>query len=238
MDTTATPPAHAGRQIRPGDTRRAVFLVSGSITVFIAFPLLAGATVAGWTLTKRDDAGFFMTGAHTLSTTSYAYTSESMDMGPDMPRWVGENFGTVRVQVRSGKPVFVGIARTRDVQRYLAGVRQTTITDFETEPFSVTSHTTAGSAKPAAPGSQRFWRVESAGSGTQTVTWPAESGEWSAVAMNADGSPNVAIDARFGARVSALSWIAISLLVAGAVLGAVGGLLFLGARAARGPVPG
>lgn len=239
MDTTAYPPTETGRQVRRGETRRIILLVSGSIAVFIALLLLAGGTAGGWALTKRDHAGYFMTGSHTLSTNSYAFTSKNMDLGPDTPRWVGENFGTVRLQVNSDRPVFVGIAHTQDVRRYLAGVEETVITDFETDPFKVTSHTTGGAASPSRPGSESFWRVRSVGSGTQTITWPAESGNWSAVAMNADGSRNVVVDTRFGARVSALPWITVGLFASGAVIGTIGGvLLLLGARAARRPVPG
>jgi hypothetical protein len=234
MDTTATPPTYAGGQSRPGEARRVILLVSGSITVFVALLLLAGGTAAGWGLTQRDSSGFFMTGSHAISTSSYAYTSESMDISSDTPGWVGRNLGTIRVQVSSDKPVFIGIARTHDVRRYLAGVPQTTITDVQTDPFEVTSHTNGGSAKPEAPGGQSFWRVKSAGSGTQTVTWPAESGNWSVVAMNADGSRNVSVDTRFGARVSALPWFTFGLLAAGAAVGAMGGaLLFFGARGSR-----
>jgi hypothetical protein len=61
-----------------------------------------------------------------------------------------------------------------------------------------------------------------------------ESGNWSAVVMNADGSPGVAAQTTVGAEVPSLKWIAIGTLIAG-VLFAVGGglLLWVGARRPR-----
>jgi hypothetical protein len=91
-----------------------------------------------------------------------------------------------------------------------------------------------GNAQPAPPAEQDFWRVEASGTGTQTITWPLEKGEWSAVAMNADGSRDVTVQARFGARVSALVWVAIAFLVVGGLV-LVGGaaLVYMGARRRR-----
>jgi hypothetical protein len=155
-------------------------------------------------------------------------------MGPDAPGWFGENFATVRIQASSRQPVFIGIGRASDVERYLGRVQHTEVTDFDTDPFRVTSHPIGGSTKPAPPGRQGFWRVQASGSGTQTIKWPLEKGSWSAVAMNADGSRDVSVALRLGARVPALRWVAIGLLAGGGLtllLG--GGLIYLGARKPR-----
>jgi hypothetical protein len=87
---------------------------------------------------------------------------------------------------------------------------------------------------PAAPASQDFWGAQASGSGTQTISWPVEEGEWSVVAMNADGSRNVSVDARLGARVPSLHWFAIAFLAGGGLVLLIGGgLIYLGTRQRR-----
>src|SRR5207249_11055434 len=123
------------------------------------------------------------------------------DAGTDAPNWVfGDHFATVRIQASSSRPVFLGIARTDAVKRYLAGVQHDRIADFEVDPFSVDYRHAGGSASPAPPATPGFRRVQARGSGTQRIEWPLEKGSWSVVAMNADGSKGVTVDARFGAR--------------------------------------
>ena len=138
-------------------------------------------------------------------------------------------FAGVRIEAGSERPVFLGIGPTSDVARYLAGVQHSQITDFDTDPVRFSSREVAGQARPAPPAQQSFWRVRATGSGTQTVTWPLEKGNWSAVAMNADGSRNVSIALRVGARIPALRRVAF----AGAI-SAVFGLGRLQARALDG----
>ena len=49
------------------------------------------------------------------------------------------------------KPVFVGIARTSDVESYLSGVSYTTLTDVESTPFDADYDDHAGSAARSHP---------------------------------------------------------------------------------------
>ena len=64
-------------------------------------------------------------------------------------------------------------------------------------------------------------------------------GEWSVVAMNADGSRGVSVDARVGARIPSLRGFAIGLLAAGALALLMGaGLTYLGIRSPRATVKG
>jgi hypothetical protein len=229
MSATTDRPAPAPPQ-RSG-TKGVVQLVFGSIAVLLALALLAGGVAAVWGLSQRDSDGYFTTEGHRLSTATYAFASESLDIGPDAPGWIGD-FAKVRIQASSAKPVFVGIGPASDVQRYLRRVEHSEVTDFDTDPFRVTAHDVAGSDRPAAPASQGFWRVQASGSGTQTIAWPLEKGNWSAVVMNADGSRDVAMTLRVGARVPALRWVAIGFLAGGGLLLVLGGaLVYLGARA-------
>jgi hypothetical protein len=231
MSTATAQPAPPGRPSEPFGAKRVLLLVFGSILVLVALALLAGGGAAVWGLSQRDDSGYFSTGTSRVSTPSYAFASDTLDMGPDAPGWFGEDFAKVRIEATSARPVFIGIAPAGDVERYLGAVQHRQITDFHTDPFRLVSHRVDGGARPAPPASQHFWRVQASGSGTQTIRWPLEKGRWSAVAMNADGSRNVSVALRLGARVPSLRWLAIGLLAGGGlVLVLGGGLIYLGAK--------
>jgi hypothetical protein len=230
MSTPTAQPPVASEPSNGSGTKRTLLLIFGSLAVLVALALLAGGGAAVWGLSKRDSSGYFTTGSHHLATSSYALASDSLDIGPHAPGWF-DDFARVRIQASSGRPVFIGIGRASDVRRYLARVHHAQITDFDTDPFRVTAHSVPGTATPALPRSQRFWRVQASGPGMQTISWPLEKGTWSAVAMNADGSRNVYIAIRIGARVTALRWIAIGFLAGGVILLVAGaGLIYIGAR--------
>lgn len=126
---------------------------------------------------------------------------------------------------RSTDEVFVGIARTDDVERYLAGVAFSEVVDFDDRSPDYVEHTTdatdtadatdASSVDP--PLDQDFWNVGVAGGGEQELTWAARGGDWSVVVMNADGTPGVAADIDVGIRSGAVTPIAVTLIVLGAI---------------------
>jgi hypothetical protein len=225
-----TPTAASVPVKEPFGAKRILLLVFGGITVLVSLALLASGGAALWGLSQRDD-GFFTSGTHEFSTSSYALASESLDIGPDIPGWLEDGFATVRIEVTSTKPVFIGIGPVADVGRYLADVEHAQITDFDIDPFSVSYRALEGTMKPAAPASQNFWRAQATGSGRQTISWPVEEGTWSVVAMNADGSRDVSVDTRLGTRIQHLGWIVSGLLGAGVIVLLVGAaLIYLGAR--------
>jgi hypothetical protein len=113
--------------------------------------------------------------------------------------------------------------------RYLAGVDRTVINDFwgdEVKPVG-------GGRARSAPATQRFWVASSSGAGPRSLVWKPADGRWTVVAMNADGRPGVDIGADLGARMPALPWIALGLLVGGVVFMAGGVLLIAGAMRRR-----
>ena len=59
--------------------------------------------------------------------------------------------------------------------------------------------------------------------------WDATDGSWTVVVMNADAKPGIAVGADLGAKFPALLWVAIGVLVAGAIFLAGGALLIAGA---------
>ena len=235
--SSSTPPVVATTAPRRSfGAKRVLLLVFGTLTVLVALGLLAAGGAGAWALGERDSSGYFATGAHRLSTPTYALASENLDVDSDVPGWFGDHFATVRIQASSTQPVFIGIAHTSEIDRYLAGVAHDEITDIDADPFKYTARRIGGRATPASPERQSFWRVQASGQGTQTIKWSLENGDWSAVAMNANASRGVAVDAHFGVRVSALGWLMVVLFVVGAFI-LVGGatLLYFGVRRPRTP---
>lgn len=215
---------------------RVLRIVLGSLCLLTALSLVAAGGVGTWALgTQRDGSGYLTMAPHRFQTSSRALVSESLDVSTSWPTWaLADRLGRIRIAATSTdrtKPLFVGIARTGDVERYLAGVEYDEVGELEIDPFGVEYRRVSGSAAPASPAEQRFWRVQAAGTGTQTVVWPVEGGDWSAVVMNADGSPAVSVDGRLAARVSNAWWIVGGLFVLGGLLLAGGGaLVYAGVR--------
>ena len=214
---------------------RVTALVVGALLVLAALVLLgAGGTGLCADRTQRD-AGYVTTDVHDFSTSGSALATESTELGSAGVGWLYSPglLGEVRIRVTptsSGPPLFVGIGRSTDVDRYLAGVNHTVISEFwgdETEAIE-------GGPVGSPPGTQDFWVASATGPGAQTVEWDPVDGSWTVVVMNADGRPGIDVGADLGARMSAVLWIAIGVLVAGAILMAGGVLLIAGAiRAGR-----
>jgi hypothetical protein len=214
-----------------------VAIVFGAIAVSIALALLVGGVFGLWAIGQRDDDGFYSAGPERLATPTSALATDDLDVNAGAPSWVFDDaFATVRLGATSAKPVFVGIGPTAAVRRYLAGARHAQITDVEVDPFRVTSHVAGGAGALAPPAAQNFWRARASGAGGRgtTLTWDVQSGNWSAVVMNADGSPGVAAQTTVGAKVPSLEWVAIGTLIVGALFAVGGGLLlWVGARRPR-----
>jgi hypothetical protein len=209
---------------------RIASLAIGSLLVLVSLGLLGGGGIALWAYLTQREAGYVTSGVHTFSTAGSALATEETQLGSAGVGWAYSPsvLGTVRIRVRpasSGPPLFVGIGRSSDVDRYLAGVEHTVISDFwgdKVEPVS-------GGRPDSAPGTQPFWVASSTGPGARTLHWKPADGSWTVVVMNADGRPGVDIRADLGARMPALPWIALGLLVGGAVFMAGGVLLIVGA---------
>lgn len=223
----------------PRDGSRIAFTVIGAIAAVVAIvAIAAGGALVAVHETQRDADGFYVSGAKTLKTTTSALVSDKLDVGTDAPDWLFRQgrLGTIRVSATgsAGNPIFVGLARESQVNAYLRGVTHDEITDFELDPFSVTSARRPGAATPSAPTTQSFWAESASGSGRQTLTWAVDEGSWAVVVMNADGAPHVVTDVSVGAKAGFLLWLGIGLFVAGGILGTGGGaLIFLGARSAH-----
>jgi hypothetical protein len=217
-------------------------LVIGTLLVLIAVVLLGAGGTALWAdRTQRED-GYVTTDVHEFSTGGSALVTVSTDLGSTGTGWLYSPtlLDTVRIRVtptNHDRSLFVGVGPTVDVDRYLAGVSQTVISEFWEEKTEFVE----GDTRPSAPDTQDFWVASATGSGTQNVVCDPADGSWSIVVMNADARPGIAAGAELGAKLPALPWIAVGVLVAGAVFIAGGGLLIAGAirhrRADRAPTP-
>jgi hypothetical protein len=236
--STPTPPSPTStpgpRHFGPG---RVLALVVGAMMALAAVPVLVGGGAVLWAdRTQRDDAGFLTSPASDVSTTTYALTSraDSFTIDADTPDWVlGDVVGDVRVRVTptDATPVFVGIARSRDVERYLAGTSYATIDSLD-DGVS-TAVPSPGIGAPASPDEQPFWVAKATGPGTQTLQWPMREGDWRIVVMKPDGAAGVAVRADIAAEAPVLPWVAAGLLIAGVLLLAAGTTLIVVASVAR-----
>ena len=236
QETTPYTPA---RRRSPG---RIASIVAGGVVAVVAVGLIAAGALLLWGDSKTDDEGYLSTGKERYAASTYALASDNLDIDLDGAGWImdRDDVGKVRLAVESsaGKPVFVGIARTSDVADYLRGTAYTSVTEVDYSPFqaSYRDRDHAGARRPAPPAGQDFWAASAHGSGTQTVNWELEDGNWSIVVMNADGSRGVDTDIRAAAQVpflGTLGWV--SLGGALVLLITAGTLIYLGVRTPRPP---
>jgi hypothetical protein len=177
---------------------------------------------------RRSGTRPITTHTHRYQTSSYALSTESLSVGGVTGALEA---GLVRLRVtatsnRVAKPLFIGIARTDDVSRYLARVEHDELRDINFDPFKIDYRRLGTGAPTALPSTQSFWQARANGTGTLKISWPVEKGEWSAVVMNADGSRNVSVEAQLAARLSGAWWLVAASLVLGA-LSLAGGIALI-----------
>jgi hypothetical protein len=214
--------------------------VIGVLLALVSVGLLGGGGTVLWAdTTQRDAAGYLTTSGHQFSTSGSALASERIDLGSTGTGWLYTPAlaGTVRIRVTPVHPspaLFVGIGPSADVDRYLAGVSHTLISDLWTNNVQAIG----GGPPRSAPGTQDFWAASTTGAGRQVLRWDPANGSWTVVVMNAGGRPGISVRADLGATYPDLLGIAVGLLAAGAVIGAGAALLITGAIRRRGSQPG
>jgi hypothetical protein len=197
--------------------------LGAAVALFGAVVAIAGGAL--FALFGSD--GVLRTDRHALSTPTSALVSKtaSIDSADSI-----DDLGNTRIRIDAraagGQPVFVGVARATDVERYLAGAATDEVTDFNAGPFrssfNIDRERHAGHVIPAAPGAQSFWVARSSGRDRAVVNWKVRDGDYRAVVMNADGSRGVATRSTLGIDVPWIPGVAIGILVAGLLLTAGG----------------
>jgi hypothetical protein len=208
-------------------------MILGSIVALIGFAVLAaGVAALAAHVFERDDRGFVTSPRDHVTSDGYAVTAEGIDL-TDLDRagrWLAEQgVGRVRIRARAeGRPVFVGIARERVLDRYLGGTAHDELLDVRVGADRYRSR--AGGPPRVAPAAAAIWAVSASGRGTQTIEWDARAGRWAVAVMNPDGSRPVAAEVTVAAKLPLLPWVAAGLLLAG-LLVAVAGAGMIGVAA-------
>ena len=206
---------------RPGWTAgRVVSLVFGVLVGLIALGLITGGAFATWaTNSQRDAGGFVSTDSHSFSTSTYAITSENIDLGSSSDWTPSGLLGTLRVRATptgQSNGVFIGVGPQAAVNSYLAGVSHLVVSDW------INGHskdvTVSGDAPRSAPVNAGIWTAQTVGVGTQSLTWRPTGGQWVVVVMNPTGAGGVSVTADAGATIPDLAWIAVGLFAVGVIL--------------------
>ena len=237
---TPTEPSGAAEPPRPRggwSAGRIVLIVVGVLAGIVAFGMLAGGcALVAVDQTQRDDDGFLMSPSRDFSSATYAIVSESADLGTDDADWaraLDTFLGTVRVRSDSERAVFVGIAPSVDVDRYLEGVEHDTVDDLD-QSGDPELERRSGGAPVSPPGEETFWAASVTGTGEQTLDWEPEEGLWRVVVMNDDAARGVSAELSIGAELDSILWIGIGLLVAGGLLAAAAALAITAGARRRG----
>jgi predicted RND superfamily exporter protein len=180
-------------------------IVIGVLGLILGVGLIAGA-IAGLNQ-DRDADDFFVTDGDRFERSSFAITSEATEVLTGAPGWVADLvLDPVDIRVsgasNSGGSLFLGIAASSDVERYLADVAYDEVDTVRFEGSDIDYTHRQGTATPGVPGNESFWAASVEGPGLQTLDWSVEQGDWSVVMMNADASTGVDATLVRGVRVS------------------------------------
>jgi hypothetical protein len=201
----------------------AMILASFGLLIGIGMVLAGGAVIAVDSF-ARDDDGYLTSPAEDFESRGYAVTTAEIDLSTDPADWAPEEIlGTTRITAtgRDGA-LFLGVAPSQEVANYLAGVPHSELDDIDNG--DATYRQRGGARKPVPPSRADIWVSQASGAGPQTLDWDAESGIWSIVVMNEDGSRGVAFEAKAGVRLDWLSWVGLCLFVLGLLVIAAAGI--------------
>ena len=215
---------------------RIVLLAVGSLLALVSVGLLAaGGALVGIHATQRDDDGWYRAGPESFRTSTYALTSQEIDLHLDLEDGdLGflEDIGRARVDARrdDGGDVFVGIGPSPTVDRYLAASAHDEVVDV-TGSGAPRYRRADGELQPPPPAIQPFWVAAASGPGEQRLDWDVSEGAWTVVVMNADASRGVAVRTAVGVRIGILLPIGLGLLGGAVVFGVLAATaLILGLR--------
>ena len=220
-------------------------IVAGAVLGVLALGALGLGAGAPRAEGEKDDKGYFTTDSERFGAGTRALATDNVDLSLDGAEWLVDSgdFGKVELDVASERerPVFVGIARTEDVDSLSArggphardrrGRRSA-------RPRGLVVPPRAGQPPAGRPGAAGVLGRFGAGSRHSALDWRVTDGDWSIVVMNADGSRGVAADVSAGAQVPFLDELGWSAVGAGSALmiGAVA-LIVLGIRPPRNRPP-
>lgn len=213
-----------------------VAIVIGALALLPGLGLLTGGTALAIAQAASDD-GYFTFTPDRVATDGVAVITDDAwldadDGGPWVLDWLDLDVRLRAEGADATDDVFVGIARTADVEAYLDGATYSVVDEIDGRDVRYREET--GDAEVTAPDELDIWVASASGTGEQELTWEARGGRWTVVVMNADASAELAADVEVGARSNAVTPIAVTLIVFGGltVLGSVA-LIVVGARGRR-----
>jgi hypothetical protein len=171
----------------------------------------------------RDDQGYLMASSERWQSPGYAVRSEAAEIhsGSTVLDLPGRLLGTLRASAdpATANGVFIGVARTADVDRYLDGVAHSTMVGGSMgrrqDPMMSGTRFIDGGSPAVAPTDATFWVASSSGPGEQTITWEPEDGSWTLVVMNGEGTTPVDADVAVGAELPVLGTAGTALIISG-----------------------
>jgi hypothetical protein len=217
---------------------RIALTVTGALASLVATALVVGGIAAVWGDAQKDSDGYLTTHTQRFEAGTRALASDNLDVDLGDADWLADtdDLGKLKVtaESRDDRALFVGVARTGDVEKYLSGVPHTTVDDVEVSPFEADYTRHAGNRHPVSPEHAGIWAASSHGKGEQAIDWEIEDGDWSIVVMNADGSLGVDADISAGASIPFLDELGWSAIGSGAFALVLGiGLIALAIRRPR-----
>jgi len=256
--TPGSPPPDVPAGLPPAAVRskdvnvaaRIVALVAGVLVLLTGLGLGIGGAAVLALDAHRDSAGYVTSPGLTVHSGTAAITVEDLELqaGNAWSRAV-VGFDDVRVTVSNpgGRPLFVGIGRQSDVDRWLTGTAHDQLVGIYGD--SARFRRAAGSDQAVSPPTaQGFWVASEAGTGEVQLDWRIETGQFAVVVANPDGTPGVDANVKVGTRIGDFTSLGWGMVGAGAALALIAVLLIyfgasgLGRRQApppsSGPAPG
>jgi hypothetical protein len=226
---TATTAPVATAQASHWPPGRVVSAVLGVLLLLTGIGVTTGGAALAWAdSTQRDSTGYLNTPVERYTSDGYALRFDALDIGgwtwdTDIADWLG----TVRVRADAGqaKPLFVGVADSRDIDLYLGRTGMDGYRDDDRDGNGRHRGMEVMARPATAPGTEAFWVASTSGIRQQTLTWEPTVGSWTLVVMNSDGSAGVDADFTAGATAPVLRRVGIGLLVGGGIAALAGALL-------------
>lgn len=215
---------------------RILLLLFGILLLLGAFPLIIGGGILLWVeISLTDGEGYISTSAYQLESDSYAIVTEPARVDLDegwswgwgwFRSWDLGDLVTLKIEGTNNNPkgIFIGVAEAEESawQEYISDVEYDEIIQFSFSPYEVDYQNHPGSSEPEAPASQTFWKDKAFGTGTQDLEWKLETGTYSMVLMNQDGSRDVDADISLGVNIPLIFGFGVGLLVGGVVAITIG----------------
>jgi hypothetical protein len=216
--TIIIPAAPAAERTRSGAPAQ---WIGGAVAILgtaIAIAATAVLLVFGGDSTLSSDS-------HMLTTSQSALVSETktIDGSAEFADVMGRPRIRVAAEADGDRGIFVGVARAKDVDAYLAGAGITEVTDLDFSPFRMERRDRPGGSTPPRPATQDFWVARSTGERSAAIDWKVRDGSYRVVIMNADGSADVAAHGTFAVTVPHLAAVLLGIIGAGLIL-LVGGV--------------